>query len=224
MEYPSQAFRPQRPGGLTAVCVIAIVLGCLGLCSVLLGVFSLAAAPLMKRMVEEQQRTAMNNPAHNANLEMQKKMQAIGDRHWGSSLAFLLANTVLAGSLLAGGIAALMMVPKARTFLLAVFVAAIAFVIVRAVVEAFAQMEMAAAISDSMRNIMATAAPPGPAARQGAAQAAEMATVFTKVGVFGGIAITVLFALAKVIFYAIGARYLCRPNIRRLFEPNRGQF
>jgi hypothetical protein len=221
MEYQSQAFRPQRPGGLTAICVIAIVLGSLGLCFVLFTAGSMALATTIQRMVEEQQRTAMNNPAHDANLEMQKKMQAIGDRHRGSNLALLLANTVLAGSLLAGGIAALRMVPKARTFLLAVFVAAILFVILRAVIEAFGQIEMAAVISDSMRNAMATAVPRGPAAGQATAQATHMATMFAKVGVFLGMAVTVVLALAKVIFYGIGARYLCRPDIRRLFETNR---
>jgi hypothetical protein len=113
---------------------------------------------------------------------------------------------------------ALMLAPKARTFLLVVFAAAIAFVVVRAVVHVSVQMETSAVMSDSMARIMAVGVPKGqPGARQ-AAQATQMATVVMKASVFLGMGVTLVIALAEVIFYAVGARYLCRPNVRRLFE------
>jgi hypothetical protein len=220
MENLNQPAR-RRPGGLTAVCVIAIVLGSLGLCSTLLGFAGLAAGPWMQKMIERQHRMGMNNPANDAQLEMQKKMQAVNDRHWGSNLGFMLANMVLAGGLLAGGITALGLAPKARKLLLAVFLAAIAFVIVRAIVHVSMQMEMATIISDmpgSMSRIMAASAPKGPQAARQVAQATEMAAIFAKIFVFLGMACSLVLALAETVFYAVGARYLCRPNIRRLFE------
>jgi hypothetical protein len=53
--------------------------------------------------------------------------------------------------------------------------------------------------------------------KDGSNAAAEAATIFTRIWIFALIAIMAVFFLAKIIFYTIGARYLGRPQIRRLF-------
>jgi hypothetical protein len=150
-----------------------------------------------------------------AQTEMQDKMQGVTNRYWGFNVGLGLLNVAFASCLLAGGIMMLKMNPKARTFLVTVFAAVIVFEIVRAVVTVFMQLDIAAAMSDVMPRMMMAAGPKGgPGAEQGAA---FMGTV-AKASAFVGMAFSLGWALAKMVFYGVSACYLRRPNIRRLFE------
>ena len=186
-----------------------------------MGLVGLAATPWVEKAIATQHGMAKGNPAGDVQFEMQEKMQAVTHRYWGSSLGPVLANLVLSGGLLAGGILALRMAPKSRKFLIAVFLAGIVFEIVRVIVQSHMQIDMAAVISDSMSRMMQTAAPKG---RPGADQAAAFASMAAKVGVFVGLAVTVIFGLAKVIFYVVGVLYLRRPMVRRLFREEQEGF
>src|ERR1700758_1259547 len=112
-----------RPGGLTAVCVLAIVLGCLGLISGLTRLVALVAAPqlneaLIKQMPEEQARLQS---------ELVAQTNAVTAR-WKPVLYLLcLAHFVFAGCLLAGAITTLQWKPSGRKLLAATLLAGIAF-------------------------------------------------------------------------------------------------
>jgi hypothetical protein len=202
----------QRPGGLTAICVIAIVLGALGLCGSLLTLGILAMQKPLENAFKMQQKVPSGIPeSFKAQMEMQNETQnkmqeatqKVNQRYWGVHVGLGLLNLAFAGSLLAGGIMALKLNPKARAFLVVVFAAAIVFEIVRTIVIVFVQLNTVAVLS---------AIP-----NSGAGPAVTMMT-FAKVAAIGGMVFWAGFGLAKIVFYGIGAAYLRRPNIRALFQ------
>ena len=99
----------------------------------------------------------------------------------------------------------LKMKPKTPAFLTTVFACAILFEIAACVAGTFVQMKVGAVLSKTMPRMMTSAVPKG---GQGADEAAAMATVFTKVAYFAGVAITIGWALAKMIFYGFSISYL----------------
>jgi len=208
------ATHPRRPTGLAVVCVIAIILGGLGLAGSLVGIVGLTAGSSMQRAFTLPLQPGMDRRVIDAQLAMQRNIQAVADRYWGYNLAFVLACLFVAGGLLAGGIITLGIKPAGRRLLIGAFAVAVVFEVLRAVFHVFMQIEMAAVMSDSMSRIMEATSPAG---APGADQAATIAAVATQVGVFVGIAFTCVYVLAKLIFYAVGIHYLRRPNVQRLF-------
>ncbi len=139
---------------------------------------------------------------------MQRKVnevtQKVTHRHQGFSAGSIVLNLLFSASLLAGGIATLKLSPKGRRFLVAVFLAAIAFEIVRGVVLVFTQLDM----SRELSSIPSAGSPP-----------ADMMLTMMKVMAIGTMVVWLGMALAMTIFYCIGVTYLRRPKIRQLFEP-----
>jgi len=205
---------PRRPTGLTAVCVIAIILGGLGLAGSLMGVVGLTVGSSMQKAFTLPPQPGMDTQVIDAQLAMQREIQAVADRYWGYNLAFVLACLFVAGGLLAGGIIALGIKPAGRALLIGAFAVAVVFEVLRAVFQVFMQVEMVAVMSDSISRIMEAASPAG---APGAEQAATIAAVATQVGMFVGIAFVCVYVLAKLIFYAVGIHYLRRPSVQRLF-------
>jgi hypothetical protein len=212
----------QRPGGLTAVCVIAIVLGGLGLCSSLFGLAAIAFQDKIEKFTMQQpQMPTMPQGAPNGalkqQLEMQQKMQKmqkamqektmeVGHRYRGINIGTTLLNLLFAASLLIGGIMAMKLNPAGRTFLVAVFVAVIVFEVVRVGITVSMQLDIAAAMSSAFKDVAND-------------QAITVFATAMKFGTYVGMAFGIGLALAQVVFYVIGASYLGRANIRRLFEP-----
>ena len=104
-----------RPGVLTAICVIAIVLGGLGLGTGLLAVVSLVGGEAIQAAIPDN--PGMDEEMKKIQTEMEQEMQAVTDRYWGYHAVFLLGHFAVATGLLAGGIMAIKMNPKGRTVL-----------------------------------------------------------------------------------------------------------
>jgi hypothetical protein len=210
----------QRPGGLTAICVIAIVLGGLGLCSSLFGLAALAFQDNLEKFAMQQQQMPQGMPngpfkqqmeaQQKMQKEMQKGMTEVGHRYRGFTIGTTLLNVLFASSLLIGGIMVMKLNPAGRKFLVTVFIAVIVFEIVRAAITVVMQLDMAAAMASAIQG--------GPNNQQAAFLATTM-----KLGVYLGMAFGVVWGLAKIIFYGIGASYLNRPNTRQLFERTAGE-
>lgn len=233
----------QRSGGLTALCVIAIVLGALGLLGSLIGLVSVAFQNDIEKLVTRQpeaargdmpkelrkgvpkdaqeqirqmqqqlqQRTKKGMPNGNPMAQMQEtqrrlqqKQFEVAHRYRGATLGLTLFNLLVSASLLVGGILALNFSPAGRTLLLTVFLAAIVFEIIRAIVTVSMQLDMGAAMASAFQD---GANDPG------------MASLM-KAATYGGMAFGILWGTAKIVFYAIGASYLRRPKISRLFVPS----
>lgn len=206
----------RRPGGLTAICVIAIILGSLGLAASVLGLGSMAAKSwINEAFLIKPPKDGKIDKAFEAQMEMQARMNQVTDRYAGFTLGFALLNVVIAGSLVTGGILALKLHPNGRKLLIAAFTTAIVFELLRAIMNVCMQLEMSEIMYDSMSRMMRASAPPGAGPEGAAITAAAM-----KVGVYIGIGITLVMVLAKLIYYAIGTQYLQRPNVRELLKRN----
>jgi len=205
----------ERPGMLTAVCVIAIVLGVMGLGKSLFGLGGLALKKTLENAFKMPPQPGMREGFVEAQADMQKEMQAVTDRYWGVNVGLASLNLAFSASLLVGGIMTLRLNPTARTFLIAVFAAVIVFEIVHTVVTVFIQLEVAAVTSDAMPRMMAAAGPKGGPPPE---QFTTVMATFTKVLTFVIIAFCSALGLAEVVFYGVGACYLRRPNIRQLFQ------
>ena len=215
---PSGAYgvsRSCRPGGLMAVCVIAIVLGGLGLLGSLMAIVGLVAGPRLQQASVKLLQQPGNDKVVEAQLAMQQKIQAVNDRYRWPNAGFALLNVGLSVGLLAGGILALNREPRARTLLIALFAVALLFEISRSIVQVFMQWEMAAAMSDLLPRMMAASAPAkGPNAQQ----AAAIGTAIAKVGILLGLGFQLIFTVAKLTYYAVGWCYLRRPSARHWLE------
>jgi hypothetical protein len=209
--------RPRRPGGLTAICVIAIVLGSLGVLGALRTLASVAMQPAMEKSLAVQRQQGANEQAFKAAEQMQQKANELGKRYRGINGGMALVNLIVSACLLVGGIAVLKMSEKGRMLLLAVLAVAIVFDVVHLCVYIVQQLQMATVLAESMPEMMKASAPKG---QQGAQQAAEMGATVAKGVMYLVIAVQVAFGLAKLIFYGVGARYLCKPRIRTLCGPS----
>lgn len=209
----------KRPGALTAICVIAIVLGAMAILGSLGGLVSLATQPMIEKMAARQQ-AGQPAQAVELNQKFQKAVQAVYNRHKGLIVGINAVNLAFGLSLLIGGILAIRLSPKSRAFLAVVFTSAIIFEIVAASILVPTQLEVGKITTEWMPRIMEASIPPGqPQNAQVARQVAQAGAAIAKASVFVGIAVTAGFALAKVIFYCIAVCYLGRENIRKLFQP-----
>lgn len=231
-EMPANPYRPpqsfgsstsdnslrRRPGGLTAICVIAIILGGLGLAASVVGLGSMAAKSWINNaFLIKPQKDGKVDKALEAQMEMQTKMNQVTDRYTGFTLGFALLNVVIAGSLVTGGILTLKLHPNGRKLLIAAFTTAIFFELLRAIMNVCMQLEMSEVMYDSMSRMMQAAAAPG---KGGGPEGAAITAAAMKIGVYIGLGITLVMVLAKLIYYAIGTQYLQRPNVRELLRRN----
>jgi hypothetical protein len=212
---PDEFDRPPRrcPGGLTAICVIAIVLGGLSVLTSLASLGGAAFQGTLQKTFTIQQKPGMSadlSRTLKAQAEAQAAMQAVAHKYLWFTIGSALLNIAVGACLLTGGIRALQMRPKADSFLIAVFIAGIVFEIAACVVTVLMQIDLAPAMSQLM---MAATPKSGPAAEQ-----AAVGAIIGKVAMVFGIALNLGWALGKMIFYGVGARYLRRPNIQPLFQ------
>ena len=208
----------RRPSGLTAVCVISIIVGALGVLGALQTLGAAAFQGAMQKSFSMPSQPGMSKDfakVQKAQEEMQREIQAVSHKYLPFTCTAAVVNMAISVCLLVGGIMLMKMNPKVRTFMIAVFAVGIVYVMINSVIVVFVQLDMGAVMARVMPQMMVAAGPKGePGAEQGAAFMATAA----KIGIYIGIAITLAWALFNLIFYAVGARYLSRPNIRRLFE------
>jgi hypothetical protein len=195
--------------------VIAIILGGLGLLGSLVAIAGLAAGPRLQQSLTMQPQGPGSDKVIEVQRTMQQKIQAVTDRYWWPNAGFALVNLGLAASMVTGGIMVLNRAARARTLLMAVFAVAILFEISRSVVQGFMQWEMAGVMSDVLPRMMGASAPAnGP----GAQQAAAMAAAIGKASIIAGVAFSLIFSAAKLIYYAVGWSYLRRPAAGQWLE------
>lgn len=202
----------QRPGGLTAVCVLAIVLGAIGLLTGLLGIVQILAAPAMQNLFSGM--PGMNDEFTKVQMEMSAEMMAVAQSRPVLTWSLQIVHLVVACVLLAGGIMAVMLKPAGRRLLLGVFAGAIVFELVRIVPAVMMTQENMAIVEEYMPRL-AEASNQGGQAPPGMDQTIG---TFAKVGAIAGLAMQVAMMLFKCAFYLIGALYLSKPSVVMLYS------
>jgi hypothetical protein len=196
-----------RPGALTAICVIAIVLGAMGLLGALVGcgnlvlgaqiqqVFSSSTSPVADDQVDQIQ-------------EMKEEMIAVQGNYVAFNVFFVSLGFFVAAALLTGGSMALSLRPAGRTLLAAACAAAVVFELLRAVLDTIVKMEMFAVMTQHFEELIG----------QGGGAAGGNPELVIKTVAYVGLALGLGFALTKVVFYLISFVYLRKPQVRARFE------
>ncbi len=201
-----------RPGGLTAVCILAIILGALGF---LAGISSLVMSVVGNQAQQWQQQWGMagSPPAmRDVQAEMNAKTMAIVDRFRLVNIAFALFQLAVTAALVVGGARALKLNEAGRKLLWAACAVAMVFELGRAVPQVLMQLENMAVMEDYMPRLMEASAP-GPQAKQVAAFGAMIARFSVIMGwvVFAG------WLILKLAFFGVAFYYLGRPKTKAFY-------
>jgi hypothetical protein len=204
-EGPPTESRGRRPGGLTAICVIAIVVGVLGILLVFMGIVGLVVAMVMQGTLTAGGTT---DEARRLAQEMNGQIQALAFRFIVPNMLIYLVDAAVAISLVVGGVKGLKLRPEARRLLLATFCGALIFELLRAPYYLYQQMLVSAIQHEYWPKIFE--AQRGPVIFDGEAMASMMSII--------GYTMIIIFLFVKGTFYALGATYVTRPKIKQLFD------
>ncbi|HET6884110.1 MAG TPA: hypothetical protein VFI31_28405 [Pirellulales bacterium] len=203
---------PLRPGGLTALCILAIVLGALG---VLMAVVTVAGTFLqdpMQRALSKWQENG-DEEATRAQQQLNDETRAFAEAHKVRNIVFSILKLLVAGGLLTGGILTLRLRPHGRKILLIALASAIVFEIAQIwpAVEAipFTQRAMELSMEVQQKQVQGKG--------QNADDAAAMMRVMAKAITAMQLMVIAGMFLAKTGFYAFGLWYLTRPHVAALF-------
>ena len=203
----------QRTGGLTTLCVLALVAGALGLLSGFSGVVNLLAGEKLQQAILQVQ-PAANPGMQDAQQEMQEELAAVVTRyrtfHWIQAACQLALSTIM----ISGAILALLLNPAGRFLLLTSLIAALLFVPVQSLFGGLMLQKTGPIMQKSMERMAKQAAPPG--ARQPPGFN-EIMGAFGRVIVVMQWGMLVGLALVKCMFYLFGVWYLTRPTVADLF-------
>lgn len=187
----------QRPGRLTAVCVIAAVLGALGIFSSLVGIGSL----LGEDLVSKQFREISTGPAlGTAENQLIQKMEEVRARWKAARWVGVSFNLVFSAALLLGGTLGLRPRSLHRSLLLWALGGSIPVDLFLAITAVLVQLETIPILREQL---LKTAPPGGGAALQGA-----------EIGLLVGLVFSVSITACKLAYYIFGIVYLNRPKIK----------
>jgi len=206
----------RRPGLLTTLCVLCIVLGALGLFNSLFGAFGLVVGRQFQQFVMKSQSQTPGVPPEmqEAQEKLQTEIYAIQEKYLWALGGGLVFRFVASALLLVGGIGALALKPWGRQVLIAGCAVAAPFVMLDAILQSLISMENMTVMNSYMERII-QASP---------ANAPEKMEGFIR-GFFGfikiaAIAVVGLLALAKIALFIFGLVYLHKPHIKALFVPS----
>lgn len=202
----------QRPGGLIAICIIALLIGCFGGLSSLFQLAAIAAQPKIQKMVEKTQQGIPEKELQ-PQRALQQKITDSQKRFVPLTVAILVVNIFIAGTLTVSSIQTLCFQPIGIALLSKTFGVAILFEIIRAIVYVIMQLNIRPQIAEAFQQAAADMK------SRGADQhSIDKVSEFADIAIWIGLAFFLAFILTKIIFYFIGYRYLNRKNIRGLFS------
>jgi hypothetical protein len=206
----------KRPGGLTAVCVVAIVLSCLTTCATCWGYIGSAAAPALQQWQQDQMgQMGAGSPEFDRIQQIQAEMLA--EQQW-LMIPAMVVNTVgmvialvllvAAGMTLSGRSLGLKLMTPA-------LLVAIGFEVLSAAFGVWVQIRTTEVTERYMARIMEASRVPGQPAPPPAVDALMNSTVGAAMVM--GICLAAGWALAKIVYYGWSFAYLRKPEVQTLF-------
>ncbi len=202
-----------RPGGLTAVCVLATVLGGAGLLTGCSGLFSQLFASNMQEAFTAMPGIA-KSPGADVQKEMNTKLLAVSRRYIWITVPLVVLKVAIESILLAGAIMSWGLKPRGRSWLLTALLAAIVVESLQIVPMMIMQRETFAVMSEFMPKMIA--AQPH-ADQQPAGMGNFMSTASSALG-YVSMIVAVGWLTAKIVYYAFAIRYLRKPSVAAVFE------
>ncbi|MBW3595928.1 MAG: hypothetical protein KY475_01485 [Planctomycetes bacterium] len=201
-----------RPGGLTAVCVIAVILGALGLLAAVSGITMALVGNQVQQF--QQQFAAAGSPPEMRDLqtEFNNKTIKIANRFRLVNLSLSATHLIVAGCLVWGGVRALQLKDRGRRLLWTACIVAIVFELAQSIPYILMQMENTALMQDYMPRLMEASAP-GPQS----AQVAEFGRMIARFSMIMGWVIFIGWLTLKLAFYGIAAKYLSSSRVKSIY-------
>jgi hypothetical protein len=201
-------------GKLKTIAVIAIVLGAMGLFSALAATAGLLVGSKLQMAFSPANQPGMTPELRDAQQAMQDDMQALQDRFRPYNQVLVVLHAILAFFLLAGGIQTLRLVPAGRKVFLAACGVAIVFELIRAVVQGILQVQVGSLMAVHMGKMME-------AQRTAPAGLGGMMSAVARIVVFVGLAIGLVWVVAKLVYFVMSIRILRKPEVEGLFVETR---
>ena len=202
-----------RPGGLTLICVLAIIFGALGILAACIGIVSQLGASVFQQAVAGQ---AGGGEIPEVQAELLTRTMAISSKYTAIIVPLLVLKFLVEAALLIGGIMALGYKPTGRSLLSKALIGALILECIQYVPTFMIQRETQAITAELMPKIMA--AQGGNAAPAGFDMTAMMSGLGTVMLAFG-----LVWLIIKVVLYILGLRYLATPKMDALFAENSGR-
>ncbi len=201
----------KRPGALTAIAIIGLILGSLGTCSGLTSIGSILAQDSLQAFSRQMVETAsMGDPsALQAQLEMQDRVNALAAEWRPALLGHQVLNMLASLALVAGCILLLRGKPKGPAIVIAAAAASILIDGAGGVITALYQLESSAIVEE----FLAQQAASDPALAGAERSMSAIGTASARAAMlFSGV-----WALVKIGFYAFSIVRLRKPDVRALF-------
>ncbi len=190
----------KAPGALTAVLIISLVLGILGLLGSCAGAGGLA----FQSSIQEMQAQAQSDPA---SVAMQKEMNAVQKKQLIPNLIMIGLNFIVAPLLIFGAIGGLNRKQWGHKILGIGLMLAILYTVIKTVLTAIMQLQMIGPMQKGMEQGMAGTDP----------AAAEMAANVAGVAIYVAIGFSVFWAFVLLAFYIWGWTYIRKEPVRQYF-------
>jgi hypothetical protein len=207
-----------RPGWLTALCVVCVVLGALGLMNALMGTAGALAGPYLQALIQPKPSPSMPPEMQQAQQDLQDELQAVQDRYFVPLVAWIALRFIAALLLLIGGLQCLSLRESGRKLLIAACAVAIGFELSHAILQSIVNMENLAAFN-SFGDTFLQSMPEGSQASPGMQNAMRSLLRGT---IIAGLVVFYLLVLLKVGLYLFGMIYLQKLHIRALFKEGSG--
>lgn len=206
-----------RPAGLTAVCIIAIVMGVIGAFTNLLGVIGMVIQPYMSDFMQMFMSGMPGQPAQvQQQLEQQRvimdDMAAIQQQWMPFIVAAMVVLMAAVLCMIYGGIQGLRLKPKAHWWMIGGMCAAMLHGMINGYYTYGTQRDSHPVMVRHMnQTLQAGGAPAPPAARAMTNSAMQFGTAI-------GLVFIILWIMVKCCLYGSCIWYLLTPKIRQLFE------
>jgi hypothetical protein len=200
-----------KPSGmLQAVCIFAILLGALGVCTGLWGIANVAAGGRIQEAVASVGGAGMRPEQAETQRQYYRDMHDI-TAPWNTiNTPLFVLDIVVSVLMIVGAASVLRGRAGGRRLLARVFAFAILLELVQLVPTAAIQYDLAEIMPGYMEQSIVTAAPPG---QQVPPQAQAMASTAGKAAAIVGLVIGVAMKLLEVGYYAYGYVFLRRPDV-----------
>jgi hypothetical protein len=206
----------RRPGLLTALAIIAIVLGAWGLLGGFVGVAVLGFGDQLQTVLNPVAERGLPGSVEEAQQDFQNEMRDFQHRYFPVSLGLILGGLFVAGLLLAGGVSTLRLAPCGRrVFLIGCWVAGV-FEVIRMPVHSIIQMQGSAQMMRNMTRLVDAAG--GGSSPSSVDRMLTASRVGMGVAMLGGI----LWGVLQLAFCGVTIWQLHRSETQSLFEKPTG--
>ena len=211
---PDTTYEPQpsrRPGWLTSICVISIVLGALGAMNSVVAFGGTLFGQQLQTAISPNTTQGMPEEMKELQEKFQSEVNGVQDRFFFAILAAAALRFAVALALLIGGIQCLGLKESGRVLLVTACAAALVFEIIYTVLQSLMNMEMMTAFNSYIEGVVQTMP------RGGAGPPPDVLMTIMRGSFMAGLVIQYIIVLVKMIFYAFALYYLQRQPIRTLF-------